>query len=295
MNRLSGCIGIVLKPCLLVFFLSLVACSGTRRNNAGDIEDYVWPLPPEQPRIKFIKSIHSEMDVGRKRSFAQRIFETIFGRVTLRALKKPLTVHTDRTGRVLIVDTGWRKVLIFDFDNNKVDFQGKGGRGRLLNPLGVTTDEKDNIYVSDAGGNRIMVYDAQGSFLTAFGGKDVLLRPAGIAVNPELNRVYVVDTWAHQVKAFDRDTGDLLLTIGKDENKPEDPKQLIEGALDLTWNRGDGEQAFRFPTYIAIDSEGKLYIVDTLNFRVQIFSPDGEFITSIGEIGNLPVNFYRPT
>ncbi|MFQ5633580.1 MAG: hypothetical protein ACE5I1_32855, partial [bacterium] len=122
MDRLSGFIGMAPKFCLLVFFLGIVACSGTRRNTAGDIEDYVWPLPPEQPRIKFVKSIHSEMDVGRKRSFAQRIFETIFGRVTLRALKKPLAVHTDRRGRVLVVDTGWRKVLVFDFDNNKVDF-----------------------------------------------------------------------------------------------------------------------------------------------------------------------------
>jgi DNA-binding beta-propeller fold protein YncE len=37
-----------------------------------------------------------------------------------------------------------------------------------------------------------------------------------------------------------------------------------------------------------------LYVVDTLNFRVQIFTPNGKFIKTFGEIGNLPGNFYRP-
>ncbi|MFQ5771056.1 MAG: hypothetical protein ACE5HX_11005, partial [bacterium] len=167
----------------------------------------------------------------------------------------------------------------------------KKGKGRLLNPLGVTTDHLGHIYVTDAGGQRVMVYEANGKFLRAFGGKGILERPSGIAVNSKLGKIYVVDTWAHQVKVFDRNSGKLLFTIGK---KGQKPSQIIDGALDQTWNRGKGEAEFRFPTQIAIGPDGRLYVVDTLNFRVQIFTPLGEFVKAFGEVGNLPGTFFRP-
>lgn len=279
---------------LIFLAVSLAACGGTRRSSTAlNPDDFVWPLPPEQPRIQFVKSVHSEMDVGRQKSFAQKVSESVFGRSRLFALKKPLTTHVDDRGRLYVVDTGYGKVIIFDFANHKVDVLGKSGRGRLRNPLGVTTDAAGRIYVSDAGGLRIMVYDAEGSFLTAYGGKNLLVRPTGIAVNSALGRVYVVDTWAHQVKIFDRDTGKLQFSIGKHGQQGESPK-LAEGVTDQVWNRGDGEGEFRFPTYLTIDGQGNVYIVDTLNFRVQVFDPDGQFLRAFGEVGNLPGNLYRP-
>jgi DNA-binding beta-propeller fold protein YncE len=231
------------------------------------------------------------MDVGWKRSLAQKIFESFFGRPPLRALKKPLSVHADALGRVLVVDSGWRKVLVFDFDKELLGIIGDKGRGLLLNPLGVTTDERGRIYVTDAGGKRVLVYNSEGNFLTAFGGRNQLVRPAGIAVNSTLGLVYVVDTWAHQIKVFGRDTGNLLFTIGRQAERPVD---LIEGALDQTWNRGDGDAEFRFPTWIAIGVDGQLYVVDTMNFRVQILAPNGKFIRKFGEPGNWPGSFFRP-
>lgn len=284
-------INLVAKLGIVVFLLNLCACGGTRKTNIGNPEDFVWPLPPDPPKIQFVSSIHSEMDVGRKRSMAQRVYEGVFGRPSLRALKKPLAVHTDQSGRVLVVDTGWRKVLIFDFENKKLDILGNKGRGRLLNPLGVTTDDLDRIYVTDAGGHRVIVFEADGTFLNAFGGKDVFVRPSGIAVNLRLGRIYVVDTWAHQIKALDSESGALLFTVGKNAEKTND---IIEGALDQTWNRGKEEAEFRFPTQITIGPDGRLYIVDTLNFRIQILTPDGEFISTFGQVGNMPGTFYRP-
>lgn len=271
--------------------LTVFDCASTRPPKVDNLEEFVWPLPPDPPRIRYVKSIHSEMDVGRNRSLAQRISESLFGRPILKALKKPLGVHVDKQGRVLVVDTGWRKVLIFDFENNQLKILGQAGKGLLLNPLGVTTDNKGRIYVTDADGHRVMVYNSEGTFLKAFGGKDKLLRPSGIAVNSNLGLVYVVDTWAHQIKVFGRKSGNLLFTIGK---KGERPHKALEGAMDQTWNRGSDDAEFRFPTQIAIDSDGYLYIVDTLNFRVQILEPNGTIITKFGQVGNLPGSFFRP-
>jgi hypothetical protein len=123
------------KLIIILLALSLVACGGTRKaTDLSDPEDFVWPLPPDPPRIQYVKSVHSEMDVGRQRSFSQRIFESIFGRPPLRALKKPLAVHSDRSGRLLVVDTGWQKVLIFDFKIRAWRYLGRKERGVYSTP-----------------------------------------------------------------------------------------------------------------------------------------------------------------
>ena len=231
------------------------------------------------------------MDVGRKISLAERIFEAIFGRPTLIALKKPLAVHADKFGRILVVDTGWRKVLVFDFKSHRIDFIGQSGSGLLLNPIGITTDDRGRIFVTDAGGSRVMVYDYDGRFIKAFGGKKWLLRPAGIAVNSKADVAYVCDTWAHQIKVFYIKNGKLLLTIGKKGKKA---ASKPEGVYDEFWNRGDGDGEFRFPTQIAIDPEGRLYVVDAMNFRVQVLAPNGKFIRKFGKLGNVPGSFFRP-
>ncbi len=269
-------------------------CAGTNRPAPAETEEYIWPLPPEPPRIKYIRSIHSELDVGYQKTLAQKISEAIFGRTRLRALKKPLSTHVDRAGRLYVVDTGWKSVVVFDFDRSRMDFLGTRGRGRLLNPLGITSDSEGNLYVADAGGARIMKYNKDLQFVTAFGGKTVLLRPTGMAVDTVRRRLYVVDTWLHQVKAFDYDSGKLLFTIGKDLPAAPDGVRAPEGTLDRYWNRGHDIGEFNFPTYIAVDKDGNIYVVDTLNFRVQIFSPEGRFLHTFGKVGRAPGQFFRP-
>ncbi len=273
-----------------------LGCAGTQQQRASNDDDveYVWPLPPDPPRIKYVRSVHSEMDIGYEKTFAQKLTEALFGRTRMRALKKPLSTHVDRKGRLYVVDTGWRSVLIFDFENRRLEFLGTKGTGRLLRPLGITSDEKGYLYVTDPGGYRVMKYDSTWKYVSAFGGKNLLLRPSGIAVNSRLNRVYVVDTWMHHVKVFDSNTGKLLFVIGNDFPEAPEGVKAPPGTLDRYWNRGHAEGEFNFPTYIAIDSEGNVYVVDTLNFRVQVFNADGKFLRSFGEIGRAPGQFFRP-
>ncbi len=281
-----------MKYLFLFPLLFLLACAGTRPEAENVKDEFVWPLPPAEAKIRFIRSIHSELDLGKRElSFSQKIFESFFGRPRLMALRKPLNVHVDSKGRVLVADTHWRKVIIFDFKKKKMLILGERGKTMLVNPLGVTTDDHDNIYVADAGGFRIVIYKPDGSLLNAFGGRDTFLRPVGVAVNPKLNILYVVDAWAHQVKAFDTVTYKLLFTLGKDKQKPD---TVPEGSLDKVWNRGNAHGEFNFPTNIALDAKGNIYIVDTMNFRVQIFDPRGNFLSTFGQIGNVPGTFARP-
>ncbi|MFB5600251.1 MAG: 6-bladed beta-propeller, partial [Nitrososphaeraceae archaeon] len=54
---------------------------------------------------------------------------------------------------------------------------------------------------------------------------------------------------------------------------------------------GKGEGEFDEPHGMAIDSKDNLYVVDTQNNRIQVFSPDGKYIKSIGTKGVGPGEF----
>ncbi|MFQ5804168.1 MAG: 6-bladed beta-propeller [Candidatus Methylomirabilales bacterium] len=271
-----------------VLLLLLAGCATTRV--AEKEEEFIWPLPPETPRIKYVRSIHSEMDVGKQKGFSEGISEALFGRSRMLALRKPGTVYTDRAGKVYVTDSMWRGIAVFDFPGRRLFAFRGSGKGVLTRPAAVATDGAGRMYVADRADKRVVVFDPAGRFVTAFGGKDLLVRPTGIAINEMLGRVYVVDAWAHQVKVFSLD-GMYLFSIGK-QGKKEEARDI--GSHDQVWNRGRGDGEFRYPLQIAIGPEGRLYVADTMNFRIQIFDPDGRFLSTFGRLGDNPGEFARP-
>jgi hypothetical protein len=73
------------------------------------------------------------------------------------------------------------------------------------------------------------------------------------------------------------------------------PKISLEKVLEI----GDIEAlsedvAFYMPLDIALDAEGNLYVLDTGNHRIQKFSPEGEFLATIGRKGQGPGEFNFP-
>ncbi|MCK4704561.1 MAG: 6-bladed beta-propeller, partial [Gammaproteobacteria bacterium] len=183
---------------------------------ANEAVDLAWPLPPEQPRIKFIRAFFSEDQIVPPPATMSRLRDSLLGkaRESGRQLKKPYAVHADNKGRVFVADSGWGKVLVFDEPNKSFSVWGTEGKGILAKPLGITSDSQGNIYVTDSVKQRVVVYTPDGKFLRAMGRKGELERPIGIAVDEKRNRVYVVDSVAHHIVVYNM-TGELLERIGK--------------------------------------------------------------------------------
>ncbi len=102
--------------------------------------------------------------------------------------------------------------------------------------------------------------------------------PAGMAVDNENRLLYVADVELDQVLVYDADTLKPIRKIGTTGKNHE-----------LT-TPGD----FAKPVGVAVDSDGNLYVADTLNNRVEIFDADGQFISTFGKAETVRVSSRAP-
>jgi len=258
------------------FIILLSGCS-TTTGPVGEVEIPVFPSPPNEPRIiyerTFISSIDAEIESD------ESVFERLItgSRRTGFGMAKPfgVTVHQ---GRIFVSDTVRRQVFVFDVPEARYFEIGTQSPGELSKPMGLDVDLQGNLYVCDAALKQVLMYDRDGNYLRRFGEPEMFDRPAGLAVDPSGDRIFVVDTGGvssnrHHVSVIETKSGKLLHTISR---------------------RGNGEGELNLPRDATIAGDGNLYVVDGGNFRVQVFNQQGDFIKSFGDIGRRGGQFSRP-
>ncbi|OGQ80531.1 MAG: hypothetical protein A3F90_16715 [Deltaproteobacteria bacterium RIFCSPLOWO2_12_FULL_60_19] len=231
--------------------------------------DMVWPNPPETPRIRYIRSLSQVDEFGRS---GRSWLETLFGEDVSGAMSKPYGVATDQEGRVYVTDSGQGAVWVFDEKEKKVSFLGTSGQGQLKQPIGIAVDDRGIIFVSDVVLQRVFGLDREGNLVVAIGKKDELINPSGLAIDRASGRLYVADPRAHKIRVYNSADGSFAFEFGK---------------------RGKEDGELNFPTNLFIGN-GKLYITDTGNFRIQIFDLDGKYLKKFGDVGDGPGQLARP-
>jgi DNA-binding beta-propeller fold protein YncE len=118
----------------------------------------------------------------------------------------------------------------------------------------MTQDRRGNLYFLSEQWGRVFVYNKAEKFLFSFGEKGgdrgKLARARGIAVDESKGRIYVSDYLRHTVLVYDI-TGRWLYEIGNKGSKPGD---------------------FFYPSAVGVNKQGLLFVADTFNHRVQIFT-----------------------
>jgi len=158
--------------------------------------------------------------------------------------------------------------------------------GQFDNPRGIKVGPDGFIYVADSGNHRIQKFTADGDFVAAWGSHSVaeaetsgargFNEPWDVAVGAgdgsSAVSIYVADTWNHRIQKLD-DEGNLVTVWG----------------LFGQYGVGDTDMrsAFYGPRGIAAGPDGRVYVADTGNKRIQVFEPDGRFAYQWGRGGAL--------
>ena len=236
-----------------------------------------WPDPPEKPRIRFVTAFRTadDLDTSGWANFRR----SLFGNASV-TMGQPMGVAVSDDGkRVYVADYGLNQVVVADLEHKSLRvFAPDEG---LARPFNVALGPDESVYVSDSAGKAVFVFDREGKRIASFG-RDDLERPTGLAIDRAHGVVYVVDSARHgsdkhRVLAYDLE-GHKKFELGPKEGKS---------------GRGSDDGQFYFPSYVAVDKAGMVYVGDTMNFRVQVFGLDGKFVRKFGEGGDGPGTFQR--
>jgi len=243
----------------------------------------VWPLPPDPARIRYVTQYTSSEDIEGppKKSTLFRIREALLGRERVAGelpgaarFAKPYGIAVDSRNRIIVADTGRGTVFVLDPDEKRFSQLGENQRQvRVRIPISVAVDADDNIYVGDNGHGAIFVFGPDLEFKKMLTTRGQLEAPTGIAIDTQAARLYAVDTRQHALLVFDLRTGAQSQRIGR---------------------RGDQPGEFGWPSGVAVGPDGNVYVSDTMNYRVQVFDRDLEFIREFGALGVNPGEFRRP-
>ena len=263
-----------LSPLLVITFLLSGCASGL---DMKEFQPPIYPPPPEEARFIYERSLIGTIDV--EPVTAEQRFKAMATGLPVgeNILVKPYDVAVYQ-GRVYVSDTIDRSIVMFDIPGQRYVRFGVRGPGALTKPIGLAVGPKGNLYVADNSAARVVVFSPEGKFIKAFGGKAELKRPTDVAVTKDGRYAYVVDTGgidnrSHHLLKYDLLTGKMVQDIGTRGSKPGN---------------------FNFPLMIDIDSKGRVYVLDAGNFRVQRFTPSGEFDFTFGDVGNYLGQFSRP-
>ena len=154
--------------------------------------------------------------------------------------------------------------------------------GQFLRPhdLDFNTDETI-LYIVDRDGSRIQAFDKEGKFLFTFGkdgtGDGQMHVPYGIDVDKEGN-IWLADRANDRMQKFDS-KGKFILKFGNEDGVP----SAEEGKFDN-------------PRHVVVSKDLKyVYVADSKNDRISQFDIKGNYIKSIGKLGNKSGEFNLPT
>ena len=211
---------------------------------------------------------------------------------------KPGGIVFDQDDNLLVVDSGNNRVQRYTKEGDCLGQWGSGGRGdgELNLPWGINLDHLGNVYIADWRNDRIQKFDADGKHLATLGtsgkGDGELNRPTGMGIDQDLN-VIVADWGNERVQLLGPDGGFIAVYHGEaevskwaqeylDANPVERDARLVsdmEPELDpqvidpnyLSYQSGSIEKLLWGPMSVKIDGEGRVYILESLRHRIQIY------------------------
>lgn len=237
-------------------------------------------------------------------------------------VRKPVAIGASDAG-VFVIDEETQSLYRFNWPktagkegegDSKATFSRIRTLGDLREPNDLFASVDGTVYISDGKGRKVMQVDRDGRFLKEFTDKENLNQPVSVTVDQRGLRIFVADGLYDRVVVFGPD-GRALYGIGERGDGPDNFKHIrgmVQGrngllyvvnglqqkiqayGLDGTFMGSFGQGAFSSPEGIAVDDDGRLYLVDRLTHRILIFR-DGKLVEQYGRHGARPGEFNQPS
>lgn len=171
---------------------------------------------------------------------------------------QPLGLAFDKAGNLYVSDVSTKPQTVIELDRSGNVVRTFGDTAAMSFPNGVAVDNNTgNVYVADSNNGRLLVFGPNGALLTQVGrgvSEGNLGLPRGVAVDD--SHVYVADSTGQRVFVYA-------------------PLKSGQARLDYVGAfgaQGVGDGQFEFPNGLTLDSRGRIYVVDSGNGRVQVWS-----------------------
>ena len=169
---------------------------------------------------------------------------------------------------------------ILKYDRNTAELLANFGAGLFVLPHGLHVDDDGNVWVTDSQGNEA---GTKGHQVIKFSPEGEVLLTLGEAGQPgsgpgQLNEPCDVITAPN---------GDIFVSDGHSGQSPDPPEGRTgrilkfdsEGNFIKEWGEiGFRPGQFRTPHALEFDSQGRLYVADRGNHRIQVFDQEGELL-----------------
>jgi DNA-binding beta-propeller fold protein YncE len=183
-------------------------------------------------------------------------------------------VCTDEDGRVYLYCRGEHPVMIYDRDGNFVDSWGEGRFGHRTH--GMYMAAGGVLYLVDDGGNSVTRHRLDGTETTVFGPKGV---PTDTGYNPRGHLIErAAGPYNRPTNVAVSPTGEVFVADGYGNSRVH--RFDAAGSLLESWGEpGSGPGEFRVPHGIWVHDDGRILVADRQNERIQVFGPDGSYLT----------------
>ncbi len=180
-------------------------------------------------------------------------------------------VATNSQDRVYVFQRKNPPVVVFDRDGN---YLAAWGTGEVTDPHGLKIID-DVVYTTDRSDSVAKSFTLDGQPLLALGTRGQH-SDTGCTGAPWLAQ-RAAGPFNHPTEMIAHPNGDIYVTDGYRNSRVH--RFTHDGTLITSWGTpGNAPGEFHLPHSIAFDADGTLYVADRANKRIQIFSPDGDFL-----------------
>ena len=257
---------------------SLLALAGCAVERSKEEPPRVFPPPPAEARFLLERTMFGSNDLAETSKAKTMIALLARSKYEIdnvgEGMSRPQAVASHKS-RVFIINGSDSSVSVFDLSNRVYSRVGNQGTVILKSPSGLSIDKQGNLFVADSETNFILVFDQHGRYARSIGGPNWLTSLTNVTVDPVTRRLYAIEAGYRQsrIRVFDTLDGHHLFDFGV---------------------YGDGPGEFNTPYDLTVGAGERLYVVDSGNFRVQIFDSEGHYQASFGSAGKRPGQFARP-